>query len=71
MLFSHMYFLYMDDCRNLCEGRHILKFTDDIGITSLLQVQGHKTECGSVVEEFLQESGEKYFRTVMCPDQRK
>lgn len=68
VLFSHLYFLYMD-CRNLIEDRHILKFTDNVGITSLLQ--GHETESGPVVEEFLQQTGVMYFCPVMCPDQRK
>lgn len=71
VLFYYLYFLYIDNCRNLCVDRNILKFIDDVRITILFKVKGHETECGPVVEEFLQQSGEMCFCTVICPDQRK
>lgn len=66
VLFCHLYFWYTDDCRNLCEHRHILKFTDYVGNTSLLLYKVTRESLS-----FYSRREWRIFCTVMCPDQRK
>ena len=70
-----LYILYTDDCRSPFEDRHIIKFSDDSAIVSLLHDQN--TDHGPVVDYFVQWCIDAYLHLNvtktkdMCIDFRK